>query len=273
MAEKSLTLHRPSQNLAPADSYSFEQIQRMASSFAKSGLFGVKDTDQALSLMLYAQATGRHPALIMRDYDVIQGRLAKKAEVMLRDFQSTGGRVEWTKYADDGVTGVFSHPLSQHTLTIDWNLARAKQAGLANKEGGMYTKYPRAMFRSRCISEGVRALAPDATEHMYTPEEIRAIEVEQQPVSMTLAVTQATTESRNALPAEEVEELLKSLEVSTLTELTPAFGKAYTRAKEAQDEITKKKLKARYDEKKDEIAERVAIEAEGAAADPVGGEA
>src|SRR5208282_978637 len=78
-----------------AQSYSFEQIQRMAVAFAKSGLFGVKDPESALSLMLLAQAEGRHPALIMRDYDVIEGRLAKKSEAMLRDFQASGGRVEW----------------------------------------------------------------------------------------------------------------------------------------------------------------------------------
>ena len=33
-------------------SYSFDQILRMATAFAKSNLFGVKDADQALSLML-----------------------------------------------------------------------------------------------------------------------------------------------------------------------------------------------------------------------------
>lgn len=263
MNDKQVTVHQPAQNLPAAASYSFEQIQRMAASFAKSGLFGVKDTDQALSLMLYAQATGRHPALIMRDYDVIQGRLAKKSETMLRDFQASGGRVEWLKYGDDGVTGKFTHPLAPVSLTVDWDLERAKKAGLANKDGSMYTKYPRAMFRSRVISEGVRAIAPDTTEQMYTPEEIRAIEQEVEPVNMTVAVETAVTESKNALPPEEVEELLKSLEVATLAELTPAFGKAYTRAKEAKDEITKKKLKARYDEKKDEIAEREAIAGEG----------
>ena len=44
----------------------------------------------------------------------------------------------------------------------------------------MYKKFSRQMFRSRCISEGVRTCAPDATEQMYTPDEIRAIEIETQ---------------------------------------------------------------------------------------------
>ncbi len=62
------------------------EIERMAQAVAKSGLFGVKTPDQALALMLVAQAEGRHPALAARDYDIIQGRPAKKAEAMMRDF-------------------------------------------------------------------------------------------------------------------------------------------------------------------------------------------
>lgn len=245
-----------------AASYSFEQIQRMAAAFAKSRLFGVQDENQALSLMLYAQATGKHPALIMRDYDVIQGRLAKKSEVMLRDFQASGGRVEWAKYDDTGVTGIFTHPLAPKPLEVGWDMARATAAGLAGKDGSMYKKYPRAMFRSRVISEGVRATAPDVTEQMYTPEEVRAIEEEQAPMRIDVAVTETAKESRNALPPEEFEELLKSLDAQSLAVLTTAFGRAYTRAKAAGDEIAKKKLKARYDERKDEIAAEAAREAE-----------
>lgn len=248
--EKSVSTHviADQQHLPSAVSYSFEQIQRMAVAFAKSGLFGVKDPDQAFALMLYAQATGRHPALIMRDYDVIQNRLAKKAETMLRDFQASGGRVEWTRYTDEGVTGIFTHPLSPKPVTVDWDMERAKKAGLANKDGAMYTKYTRAMFRSRCISEGVRTTAPDVTEQMYTPEEVRQMEEESRPVSVTAAISQVAEQAKNALPVEELEALIESMDVKTVTDLVTAFGKAYTRAKEVGDEIAKKKLKAVYDE-------------------------
>jgi hypothetical protein len=42
-------------------------IERMAGAIAKSGLFGMKTPDQALALMLIAQAEGMHPALAARD--------------------------------------------------------------------------------------------------------------------------------------------------------------------------------------------------------------
>jgi hypothetical protein len=242
--------------LPSSGSYSFDQIQRMAVSFAKSGLFGVKDTDQALALMLYAQASGRHPALVMRDYDIIQNRLAKKSEAMLRDFQASGGRVEWTKYADDGVTGVFSHPLSPTPITIDWNMARAEKAGLAGKQGDMYKKFSRQMFRSRCISEGVRTCAPDATEQMYTPDEIRAIEIEMQPVAENTAVAEAAAtdtqaHSKEALTREQVDALVDSMDVKTMDELTAAFGTAWTAV--GKDKDARKRLKSVYDSMKESL--------------------
>ena len=272
MNDKQVTIHQQNQtpdrsaNLPSVASFTFEQIQRMAGPFAKSGLFGVRDESQAFSLMLYAQAMGRHPALIMRDYDIIHNRLSKKSEATLRDFQASGGRVKWTQLDDTGATGVFTHPLAPEAVTVTWNFERAKQAGLTGKDGSMYLKFPAAMYRSRCITEGVRATAPDCTEQLPSTEEARAFEQEVEPVKIDVAVTETARESRNALPPEEVEALLKSLEVPTLAELTPAFGRAYTRAKEAKDEIAKKKLKARYDERKDEIAALAAEkEAEAAA--------
>jgi hypothetical protein len=245
--------HQPQQQVSI--SYTFDQVQRMAASFAKSGLFGVKDADSAFSLMMYAQAIGRHPGAIMMDYDLISGRLAKKASSMLRDFQASGGRVEWKKYDDDGVIGVFSHPLSPTPITVDWNMERAKKAGLAGKNGDMYGKYTRAMFRSRCISEGVRTTAPDATENMYTPEEIRTIGAEEvdEPVAIQQAVTEAVKAVTHEMPTEQIEEFISAMDVKTIAELTPAFGRAFTAAKAAGDENAKRRFKSVYDDMKSAI--------------------
>lgn len=49
-------------------------IEKMGTAIAKSGLFGMKTPDQAVALMLIAQAEGMHPAIAARDYHVIQGR-------------------------------------------------------------------------------------------------------------------------------------------------------------------------------------------------------
>src|SRR5438552_4536571 len=88
----------------------FGQMERMAESIAKSGLFGIKTPDQALALMAIAQAEGRHPASAALDYNIIQGKPAKTSSAMLRDFLAMGGKVEWHESTDDCAQATFSHP-------------------------------------------------------------------------------------------------------------------------------------------------------------------
>ena len=149
-----------------------QDMERMAVAIAKSNLFGMKTPDQVLALMLIAQAEGRHPAIVARDYDIIQNRPAKKAEAMLRDFLDAGGKVEWHQLDDNCADATFSHPQGGNAR-ISWDLARAKKAGIAGKDN--YAKYPRQMLRSRTVSEGCRTVYPAATSGLYEPGEVRAI--------------------------------------------------------------------------------------------------
>lgn len=76
----------------------YAEMKSMAKDIAQSGLFGMRNEVQVLALMAVAQAEGKHPAIVARDYDIIQGRPAKKSEAMLRDFISSGGKVEWHRH-------------------------------------------------------------------------------------------------------------------------------------------------------------------------------
>jgi len=152
----------------------FQEMQGMAESIAKSGLFGMKDTNQVLALMAVAQAEGLHPATAARDYHVIQGRPALKADAMLARFQQAGGKVDWKVYTDKEVTGLFSHP-NGGSLELTWTIKQANDIGLV-KPGSGWQKYPRAMLRSRCISEGIRTVYPGCVVGTYTPEEVEEFE-------------------------------------------------------------------------------------------------
>jgi hypothetical protein len=146
-------------------------IERMAQSVAKSGLFpGMKTQEQAMALMLLAHAEGMHPAIAARDYDVIQGRPAKKAEAMMRDFMRSGGAIEWHELSDAVAEATFSHPQGGK-LKLRWDMDRASKAGLGGKP--MWKQWPRQMLRARLISEGVRTVFPLATSGMYVPEEVQ----------------------------------------------------------------------------------------------------
>jgi hypothetical protein len=147
----------------------YNEMERLAIAIAKSRLFGIQTPEQAIVLMQIAQAEGRHPALAARDYDIIQGRPAKKAEAMHRDFLAGGGKVEWTTLTDDTADATFSHPQGG-TARIIWDTDRATLAGLEKKEN--WKKYPRQMLRNRVVSEGVRTVWPMATSGFHLPEEV-----------------------------------------------------------------------------------------------------
>jgi len=146
-----------------------DAMQQMATAFAKSGLFGTKTPEQCLALLLLAHGEGIHPAIAMRDFDIINGKPSKKAEAMLRSFLAAGGSVEWHALDDTQADATFSHPQGG-TVRIKWDMKRVEQAKIANE--AMYKKYPRAMLRSRAVSEGCRTVFPAATSGLYEPGEV-----------------------------------------------------------------------------------------------------
>jgi hypothetical protein len=145
-------------------------IQQMATAVAKSGLFGIKTAEQGVALMLIAQAEGLHPAIAARDYHIIQGRPALKADAMLARFQQAGGKVAWKTYTDSEVAGEFSHP-SGGSVTVSWTIEQARKIGLASKDN--WKNFPRAMLRARVVSEGIRTVYPGCVVGVYTPEEVQ----------------------------------------------------------------------------------------------------
>ena len=145
-------------------------IQQMAEVAATSKMFGFKNPQEAMAIMLLCQAENLHPAVAMRDYHVIQGRPALKADAMLARFQQAGGSVQWKEYTDEVVTGIFSHPQGGN-LEVTWTLQKAKAIGIANKDN--WRNYPRAMLRARVVSEGIRSVYPGCVVGVYTPEEVQ----------------------------------------------------------------------------------------------------
>ena len=152
----------------------FADMQQMAKAIADSRLFGLTDVNQVLALGMVAQAEGHAFATAARDYHVIQGRPALKADAMMARFQAAGGKVNWEVYTDERVTGNFSHP-NGGTLSVTWTIEQARAIGLV-KPGSGWQKFPRAMLRSRCISEGIRSVYPGSVTGFYSPEEVQDFE-------------------------------------------------------------------------------------------------
>jgi hypothetical protein len=145
-----------------------DQIERMAVSVTRSGLFGFKTPDQAMALMFVAQAENLHPAKAIQEYHIINGKPTLKADAMLARFQAAGGKVEWVEYTDTKVVGKFSHQAGG-SVTVEWTVEMGRKAGLLGNP--TWTKYPRQMLRSRCIAEGIRTVFPGVIVGSYSEEE------------------------------------------------------------------------------------------------------
>ena len=210
-----------------------ESLERMAQAVSASKLFGITNAEQALALMLVAQAEGLHPATAARDYHIIQGRPSLKADAMLARYLNSGGKVEWHEHTDQKVCATFTHPAGG-SLKIDWDFARAKAAGLGNKD--MWLKYPRQMLRARVISEGIRATNPAVATGIYTPEEVMDME----PVRKEKVV-------KSEPPA--LADVLKAIsEMSSKQERAAAKNLAAQLTDEAQIAMAEQAWEARMDE-------------------------
>lgn len=155
----------------------FSQIERIATAIARGGLFGSNNLDAVLTLCMVAHAEGQHPAVVFRDYNIIQDRPAKTAEAMHRDFLLGGGAVEWIENSDTACEAKFSHPRGG-SATIRWDLERAHKAGLGKRsrknpdKPSAWEKYPRQLLRSRTVSEGCRTVWPAATGGLHEVGEV-----------------------------------------------------------------------------------------------------
>lgn len=158
--------------------YTVNDLRTMANTMAASNFWGFKRPEEAMALMLVAQAEGKHPATIAQEYDVIQGRPAIKSSAALARFQHAGGTIRWIVSTPSRAEAEFSHPQGG-TLVIAWDMERARTAGLAGKDN--WKKFPDQMLRARVVSEGVRAVFPGCLNGLYLDDEVR--DFDQRPMS------------------------------------------------------------------------------------------
>jgi hypothetical protein len=148
----------------------YKDMKEIALDIVKSGFFAsARSEAQAITLMLIAQADSIHPMQALMQYDVIGGKPAPKATTILARFQDAGGTIEWVETSDKKAIAKFTHPRGG-TITIEWTIERAKQAGLLKND--IWAKFPAQMLRARCIPEGIRAIYPAVLSGMYTSDEV-----------------------------------------------------------------------------------------------------
>lgn len=233
---------------------SFQTLERMATTVVKAGMFGgIKTVEQAMVILMIADAENIKPIQAVMDYDVIGGKPALKAYSMLARYQRAGGVVKWLEASDERVTGQFTHPLGG-TVVVTWDTARVTLAGLMRNP--LHKTNPQQLKRARCISEGVRATFPSCIPTgVYTPEEAQdiaaAADLATQEVNVQAAIQDA---SKPALPNEVCDMYLRAMaESKTTAELTERYKMAYASAKAMSDDLRMGTFRNSYEARKGEL--------------------
>lgn len=158
-------------SLIPTDS-EIQVLSRISQSASKSGLFKISP-DAALAICLKGRELNIPPMQALSHVNIIEGKACLSAELMhalvlkacpdctITIVETSNERCEI--HARRSKENEFSK--------FCFTMKDAEQAQLLGKMN--WRKYPRAMLRSRCMSEMCRSVFPDAlVGASYTPEEL-----------------------------------------------------------------------------------------------------
>jgi hypothetical protein len=147
-----------------------------AKRYVDSGLLpaAIKTPAQALTIMQAGREIGVPPTYALRNIHVISGKPVVSAELLMALVRRTYGQSAirvasataeacTVEYREQGWDGISS---------LTFSLEDAKRAQLVDK--AVWKQYPRAMLRSRAVSEVVRTAFPECIAGLYTPEEMGA---------------------------------------------------------------------------------------------------
>ena len=147
-------------------------IQALGQAIAESGMFGCNKPEQGVIIALQCVAENKPPLEMAKNYHIIKGKLTKRADSMLADFRKSGGKWVWLDLKNPTIQKALITFEDYDKLEVEYSVDDAKSAGVYNSsKDSPWQKTPAAMLRARCVSETLRAIAPEIVTGVYTPEE------------------------------------------------------------------------------------------------------
>ncbi|HEY1833692.1 MAG TPA: hypothetical protein VGG08_04585 [Solirubrobacteraceae bacterium] len=207
-------------------------LWRLAVAYHKSGIYkDLKQAEQAFAKMLAGRDLGLAPTQAMQGLYFVEGRLQAAAPMMGHFVRSKEGYdFDVTEITDEGCTIVFTLPNGK-TKESSFTQDDADKAKLAGKD--TYSKYPRNMFFSRAMSNGVKWFVPEAMGGMpvYVEGELGAGSARDGEVGGAAALPPATDAElekavRDYLPEAHVDEAL-----ALMREMNGVASNSWTTAK------------------------------------------
>jgi hypothetical protein len=141
-------------------------IDQMGKVFAETGACGCKTHADGKLISLACLSERCSPFEIERRYHLMDGKLRKKADVMLAELRQAGGDFRWVKDGRDGEASIELTYRGQSYIST-YTMADAERARLVKQNSG-WEKNPANMLRARATSEGVRMIAPEIAKRART---------------------------------------------------------------------------------------------------------
>lgn len=173
MAQQDLVLTRPD----PTFGMEILRAQMEAAKrYVDSGLLpaAIKTPQQALTIMQAGREIGVPATYALRNIHVIEGKPSASAELLMALVRRAYGQsaIRVAEATSESCTVEYRELGWDGVSSLTFSMEDARKAGLATKP--MWSKYPRAMLRSRAVSETVRTAFPECIAGLYTPEELGA---------------------------------------------------------------------------------------------------
>tara|TARA_R110000765_G_scaffold424110_2_gene534130 strand:- start:178 stop:936 length:759 start_codon:yes stop_codon:yes gene_type:complete len=145
-------------------------LEMFGNAICRSGMFGCESKEAGIVFALQCIAENKPPLEMAKNYHLVKGKLTKRADAMLADYRRAGGKVLWKDLKNEKMQeAVFE--FEGQKIKASFSMDDAQRAGLV-RVGSAWDKTPAAMLRARCVSETLRAIAPEIVQGVYVPEEI-----------------------------------------------------------------------------------------------------
>jgi len=191
------------------DSGNLEKLGRF---LFQSKLFpGIQSISGAVAIIEYGRELGLKPVQALQTMSIVKGRVCIEAKALLALAIQKGLTYKVIKSDENICKLEFSRPgFESHTETFTSD--DAKRAKLTDKTS--YVQYPKQMNLWRCVSNGVRAYAPDLALGLYSKEEMEteaAIEIPVTPAELIPTPESEEKEKNRKEMEAEKEELIKDI--------------------------------------------------------------
>ena len=132
----------------------------------------VDTAGKAAALILTGREMGLGPMASIRSLAIVDGKPVLAADLQLGIFKRAGGQAVWQRLDDQGAALWLRHPNGdEHTETF--TAEDAQRAGLLGKDN--WKKFPKAMYRSRAITAGLKSLGFEPLAGTYDVEELEPL--------------------------------------------------------------------------------------------------